>query len=179
MVVKRKEKREKVSSSSATDDSSPESEMLRNLTQCEIKALVKVFKCLFGRLCCAIKDPVETAAQLQEKHLISRTIMENIITSPESQQVKAITLVRALDRKIKPRPDKIFTVTKVFLENKNLQDVGKKLWAETGIYYKLSSTLQHTLLFFSQERFVPTEQPQLLAVRCLLQRRLWNQLKVS
>ena len=52
MVVKRKEKREKVSSSSATDDSSPESEMLRNLTQCEIKALVKVFKCLFGRLLC-------------------------------------------------------------------------------------------------------------------------------
>ena len=170
MVVKKKEKREKISSSSATDDSSPESEMLRNLTQSEIKALVKVFKCLFGTLCCAIKDPVVTAAQLQAKRLISRSTMENIITSPESQQVKAITLVRALDKKIKPRPDKIFTVTKVFLENEILQDVGKQLWAETGIYYKLSTTLQHTLLFFSQERFAPTEQPQLLAVRCLLQR---------
>ena len=150
MVVKKKEKREKISSSSATDDSSPKSEMLRNLTESETKSLVKVFKCLFGRLCCAIKDPVETAVQLQEKHLISRSTMENIITSPESQQVKAITLVRALDRKIKPRPNKIFTVTKVFLENEILMNVGKKLWAETGIYiyYKLSSTLQHTLLFF-------------------------------
>ena len=143
MDVKKKEKREKVSSSSATDDSSPESEMLRNLTQSETKALVRVFKCLFGRLCCAIKDPVETAAQLQEKHLISRSTMENIITSPESQQVKAITLVRALDRKIKPRPDKIFTVTKVFLENEILQDVGRQLWAETGILAFSSMTYAH------------------------------------
>ena len=147
IVVKRKEAREKVSSSSATDDSSPESEMLRNLKQSEIKALVKVFKCLFGRLCCAIKDPVETAAQLQEKRLISRTIMENIITSPESQQVKAITLVRALDRKIKPRPDKIFTVTKVFLDIETLQDVGRQLWAETGILAFNSMTYAHCFFY--------------------------------
>ena len=171
IVVKRKEAREKISSSSATDDSSPESEMLRNLTQSETKALVKVFKCLFGRLCCAIKDPVETAAQLQAKHLISCSTMENIITSPESQQVKAITLVRALDRKIKPRPDKIFTVTKVFLENEILQNVGRQLWTETGILaMNLLQLYDICSLFFSQERFVPTGQPQCLAMSCLLQR---------
>ena len=147
MVVKKKEKREKISSSSATDDSSPESEMLRNLTQSETKALVRVFKCLFGRLCCAIKDPVETAAQLQEKRLISCLTMENIITSPESQQVKAITLVRALDRKIKPRPDKIFTVTKVFLDIETLQDVGRQLWAETGILAFNSMTYAHCFFY--------------------------------
>ena len=169
MVVKKKEKRE--SSSSVTDDSSPESEMLRNLTQSEIKNLVKVFKCFFGRLCCAIKYPVETAAQLQAKRLISCSTMENIITSPESQQVKAITLVRALDRKIKPRPDKIFTVTKVFLENKSLQNVGRQLWTETGILaMNLLQLYDICSLFFSQERFVLTGQPQCLAMSCLLQR---------
>ena len=167
----RRKKREMISSSLATDYSSPESEMLRNLTESEIKALVKVFKRFFGRLCCAIKYPVETAAQLQAKHLISRSTMENIIKSPESQQVKAITLVRALDRKVKLRPDKIFTVTKVFLENEILQNVGRQLWTETGILaMNLLQLYDICSLFFSQERFVVTGQPQCLAMSCLLQR---------
>ena len=171
MVVKRKKKREKISSSSTTDDSSPKSELLGNLTESETKALVKVFKCFFGRLCCAIKYPVQTAAQLQAKHLISCSTMENIIKSPESQQVKAITLVRALDRKVKQRPDKIFTVTKVFLENEILQNVGRQLWTETGILaMNLLQLYDICSLFFSQERFVVTGQPQCLAMSCLLQR---------
>ena len=130
-VEKKKEER---FISTETDDSSPESEMLRSLSEAETKNIIKVFKCFFGRLCCAIKDPVETAAQLQAKHLISRSTMENIITSPESQQVRAITLVRALDKKMKQRPDKIFIITKLFLESESLQEVGRQILIETGNY---------------------------------------------
>ena len=125
-------KKEERFSSTETDDSSPE--ILRNLTEAETKSLVKVFKSFFGRLCLAIKDPVETAAQLQEKHLISCSKMENIITSPESQQVKAITLVRALEKRIKQRPDKIFIISNVFQENELLQEVGRKMLIEAGNY---------------------------------------------
>ena len=127
-------KKEERFSSTETDDSSPESEMLRSLTEAETKNLIKVFKCFFGRLCVAIKDPVETAAQLQAKRLISCSTMENVITSPESQQVKAITLVRALDKKMKKRPDKIFIITKLFLESELLQEVGRQMLIETGNY---------------------------------------------
>ena len=136
---KKRVKKKKVErfSSTETDDSSPESEMLRSLTEAETKNLIKVFKCFFGRLCCAIKDPVETAAQLQAKRLISRSTIENIITSPESQQVKAITLVRALDKKMKQRPDKFFIIIKLFLKNKLLQKVGRQMLIETGNYYFL------------------------------------------
>ena len=150
-VEKKKEER---FSSTETDDSSPESEMLRSLSEAETKNLNKVFKCFFGRLCCAIKDPVETAAQLQAKRLISRSTMKNVITSPESQQVKAITLVRALDNKIKQRPDKIFIITKLFLESELLQEVGRQMLIETGnhnnsfsielyVYYLLFSFRQN------------------------------------
>ena len=127
-------KKEERFSSTETDDSSPESEMLRSLSEAETKNLIRVFKCFFGRLCLAIKDPVETAAQLQAKRLISRSTMENVITSPESQQVKAITLVRALDKKMKKRPDKIFIITKLFLESELLREVGKQMLIETGNY---------------------------------------------
>ena len=97
-VARKTEVRENISSSTETDDSSPESEMLRNLSEPETKNIIIVFKSFFGRLCLAIKDPVETAAQLQVKHLLSRSTMESIITSPESQQVRAITLVGALTK---------------------------------------------------------------------------------
>ena len=129
MVVKRKEKREKVSSSSATDDSSPTSEMLRNLTQSETKALVKVFKCLFGRLCCAIVNPVETAAQLQEKHLISHSLVKNLILSPESLQAKTISLVGALHTKIKAHPDRLFLFIELLMENESpeLKKAGQEM----------------------------------------------------
>ena len=108
--------------------------MLRSLSEAETKNLIKVFKRLFGRLCLAIKDPVETAAQLQAKRLISRSKMENVITSPESQQAKAITLVRALDKQMKQHPDKIFIITKLFLESELLQEIGKQILMEAGNY---------------------------------------------
>ena len=45
-------------------------------------------------------DPVETAAQLQKKGLISQSMMKDMIMSPESQQAKKITLLSVLEKKI-------------------------------------------------------------------------------
>ena len=146
--------------SSTETDSSQESEMLRSLSKAETKNLIKVFKCFFGRLCCAIKDPVETAAQLQAKRLISRSIMENIITSPESQQIRAITLVRALDIKIKEYPDKIFIVASIFLESELLQEVGRQMWIEAGISHFMIFTYADISIsiFLSECRKCNTKQ---------------------
>ena len=124
--------RESLSSSTEMDDSSPECDMLKNLSQSETQKLRQIFKCLFGNLCCAITEPVKTAAQLQEKRLVSMSTMKDMLASPESQQVKTIALVHALYRKIKSRSDRIFTITEVFLKSEVLHEVGRKLWFETG-----------------------------------------------
>ena len=124
--------RESLSSSTEMDDSSPECDMLNNISESETQKLRQIFKCLFGILCCAITEPVKTAAQLQEKRLVSMSTMKDMLVSPESQQVKTIALVRDLYRKIKSRSDRIFTITEVFLKSEVLHEVGKNLWFETG-----------------------------------------------
>ena len=132
---KRKEKkkrRETSSRSSDTDSSSPESEMLKNLTKSEKKKLKKVFKYSFGQLCSASFNPVETAVQLQTKGLISPGLMMDIIRSPESQQDKIIRLVCGLDNRIRSRPERLFGCIEVLLENDALQEVGRKMLRQTG-----------------------------------------------
>ena len=123
-------------SSSDSDDSSPEISM--SLSENEVKKLKKIFGNFYGTLCYAIKNPVEIAALLQLKGLLSKRVMNDLLTSPASEQTKAITLVTALDKKIKLRPDRIFTIIKVFLQNNVLKEVGRKMWAEAGkwlLYY--------------------------------------------
>ena len=132
---KRKEKkkrRETSSRSSDTDSSSPESEMLKNLTKSEKKKLKKVFKYSFGQLCSASFNPVETAIQLQKKGLISPGMMMDIIRSPESQQDKIIRLVCGLDNRIRSRPERLFGCIEVLLENDALQEVGREMLRQTG-----------------------------------------------
>ena len=128
-------KHQKGSSSSETDDdsSSQECDLLKNLSESENKALIRAFKCCFGKLCLAIMDPEKAAAELQARHLLSCSTVESLLTSPESQQVKAITLVRALKKRIKSRPVKLFTIIEVFLHNDILKEAGRDLWSETGI----------------------------------------------
>ena len=121
---------ESSSSSSEIDDSSPECDI--NFSETETKGLRKVFRCFFGELCCVIKDPVETAAKLQAKRAISQSTMESILRSPESNQEKAIALVKALEKRIKCRPDRIFTIIGVFQQNKLLENAGREMWIETG-----------------------------------------------
>lgn len=122
-----------VPSPSETDSSSVDFDVVNRLSEIENKNLIKVFRCFFGKLCCAIKDPVETAAELQAKRLLSRSTMENMITSPESQQVKVIALVRALDKKIKFRPDKLFAVIEVLIHNESLKETTIEMWKEAGL----------------------------------------------
>ena len=132
---KRKEKkkrRETSSRSSDTDSSSPESEMLKNLTKLEKNKLRKVFKYSFGQLCSASFNPVETAVQLQKKGLISPGMMTDIMLSPESQQEKIIRLVRGLDNRIRSRPERLFGCIEVLLEIDALQEVGREMLRQTG-----------------------------------------------
>ena len=124
------------SSSSEIDDSSPECDI--NFSENETKELRKVFRCFFGKLCCVIKDPVETAAELQAKRVISQSTMESILRSPESNQEKAIGLVKALEKRIKCRLDRIFTIISVFQHNKLLENAGREMWIETGWHFYLS-----------------------------------------
>ena len=133
-VKHRKKMKQESSSSSETDceSSSPESDMLRNLTESENKGLIKAFKRCFGELCLAIKNPEKAAAGLQAKRLLSCSMMESLLTSSESQQEKAIALVRALKKRIKSRPVRVFTIIEVFLHNEVLKEAGRELWNETG-----------------------------------------------
>ena len=128
----KKKRRETSSRSSDTDNSSPESEVLKNLTKSEKKKLRKVFKYSFGQLCSASFNPVETAVQLQKKGLISPGMMMDIMLSPESQQEKIIRLVRGLDNRIRSRPERLFGCIEVLLENDALQEVGREMLRETG-----------------------------------------------
>ena len=138
--VKQKSIKREESSSSGTDDdsSSPECDMLRNLTESENKGLIKAFKCSFGKLCLAINDPDKAAAELQARRLLSRSMVESLLTSPESQIEKSIALVRALKKRIKSRPVRVFTILKVFLHNEMLKEAGREIWNETGKYTLLS-----------------------------------------
>ena len=131
--VKRKEEEPSVPSSSDTDDSSPDCDM-RSLTEEECKKLKKVFKRFFGKLCCAIVNPVETAAQLQEKHLISQSMMKDLIISPESQQ-STISVVGLISKKIGAHPDRLFLFIDILLDYDapQLQRVGKEMLTEAGI----------------------------------------------
>ena len=118
------------SSSSDSADSSPECD--RILSESERRKLKKLFKCAFGRLCLAITNPADVAAELQAKRLLSRSTTESILSSPESRQAKAIFLVRALARRIKPRPDRVFTAIEVFCSSEGLQDIGKEMKIKAG-----------------------------------------------
>ena len=120
------------SSSTETDGSSPECHY--NISETESKGLRNIFKRFFGRLCFKMKDPVELATHLQIKNLILYSAMNKLLISPESQQAKAITLVRALQKQIKYRPDRLFTIVEVFLQNAALKEPGKEMLQEIGKY---------------------------------------------
>ena len=125
-----RERQEGSSSSSDSADSSPECD--RNLSESERRKLKKLFKCAFGRLCRDITNPDDVAVELQAKRLLSRSTTESILSSPDSRQAKAIFLVRALARRIKPRPDRVFTTIEVFCSSEGLQDIGREMKIKAG-----------------------------------------------
>ena len=95
--------------------------------QGEMKELVNIFERFFGKLCCAVFDPKDVAAELQSVGLISKSIMRNMMLSPESQQAKIIALVDELDKLIKSCPDRLFIIIEVMLENEALQETARKM----------------------------------------------------
>ena len=131
---KRKKKKERLPCSSEFDDSSPVSDKVKNLPDAEKKKLSGIFTCFFGELCCAVVDPVETAAQLQKKSLISRATMIEILKSPESQRDKTIGLVSNLEKKMDSCPDCLFVLIEVLLQNEALQRTGNEMLREAGKY---------------------------------------------
>ena len=116
---------------SGTDDSSPECDMV-NQSEVEKKELASVFERFYGKLCCVEFDPKIIAAQLQEKALISKVVMKEMIISPESQQAKIISLIDALDEMIKSHPECFFPCIEVMLKNKDLQELGTRMLSEAG-----------------------------------------------
>ena len=123
-----------VMSSSETDDlSSPECDMSKNFTKDEVKKISKVFKQFFGQLCCTIVNPVEIAAQLQRKHLISQKVMIDMLNSPETKQAKTISLVLKLSKRIESRPYRMYRFIEVLLGNSVLQGAGREILRETGM----------------------------------------------
>ena len=130
--AKKTDNKECLSSSTETDNSSPECDMLKNISETESKGLRKVFKRFFGRLCFTIKAPVELATRLQMRGVLTYSVMNELLTSPESEQAKTITLVRALQKQVKSHPEKMFNIIEVFLHDKVLQETGREMWTETG-----------------------------------------------
>ena len=118
-------------SSSECNFSSPE-DMNSKLSELQNKTIIKVFKSFFGRLCCTIEDPLEIAVQLQEKFLVSRSELENLIKSSDSTVSKTLTLVHTLHRKIKSRPNIIFSTVQVLLQNLALKETAQHMWTEIG-----------------------------------------------
>ena len=123
-------------SSSETDDSSETDEFSETdgspstaeiLTKSQSNKLKKIFKRSFGQLCCLSFDPVQTAAHLQKRGLISTKVMMDMIKSPESQQTNIVSLVCAIDKKIKKRPECLFQLIRVFLESDVLHNEGKEM----------------------------------------------------
>ena len=123
---KKKEKGKKTKEEES--DSSPECDRLSE----NEKPRTNVFERFYGQLCCEISNPVEIAAQLQKKGLISKAMMKDLIQSPESIQSKTICLVDELDIKMSTQPDCLFTFIEVLLENDTLNRVGRELLREAG-----------------------------------------------
>lgn len=115
--------------SSCDDNGQTKPERLRKEDH---KNLRSVFRGHFGKLCSAINDPLDLAAHLLEKGLISSSMMDKVLTTPYSRQEKCIHLVYAVDRRIKSNPDHLFIFIEVLMQDVVLQETGRAMWKKTG-----------------------------------------------
>ena len=121
------------SSGSSASDSGSSSKVKHEQFQREDgRSLRNVFRCQFGKLCSVITDPLNLATHLREKGLISSSMMDKVLTTPNSQQEKAILLMCALERRIKSNPDNLFIFIEILMENIVLQEDGKEMWKKAG-----------------------------------------------
>ena len=96
---------------------------------------MNIFERFFGKLCCAVFDPKYVAAECLKIGLISVDSMKHMVQSPESQEDKIITLLNSMHKKIKSRPDRLFMIIEVMLENEALQKTAREILRETGTQY--------------------------------------------
>ena len=136
---------------SGIDDSSPECDM-KNQSEVETKELASVFERFYGKLCRVPFNPEEIAAQLQEKALISKAVMKEMIISPESQQAKIISLIDALDEMIKSHPGHLFSCIEVMLKNDVLQEPGREMLSKAGKtnHFLYRALFIYTFFLFSE-----------------------------
>ena len=120
------------SGSSASDSGSSSKVKHEQFQREDGRSLRNVFRCHFGKLCSVITDPLNLATHLREKGLISSSMMDKVLTTPNSQQEKAILLMCALERKIKSNPDNLFIFIEILMENIVLQEDGKEMWKKAG-----------------------------------------------
>ena len=121
------------SSGSSASDSGSSSKVKPEQFQREAgRSLRNVFRCQFGKLCSVITDPLNLATHLYEKGLISSSMMDKVLTTPNSQQDKTVNLMFALERGIKSNPDNLFIFIEILMENIVLQEHGKEMWKKVG-----------------------------------------------
>ena len=97
-------------------------------------------------------------------------MMNELLMSPESEQAKSITLVRALQKQAKSHPYKMFNTIEFFLHDGALKPTGREMWRETGTannVFKRCNRRDIMKYFFMQEKFVLKEQLICLAVNNL------------
>ena len=121
------------SSGSSASDSGSSSKVKPDQFQREAgRSLRNVFRCQFGKLCSVITDPLNLATHLYEKGLISSSMMDKVLTTPNSQQDKTVNLMFALERGIKSNPDNLFIFIEILMVNVVLQEHGKEMWKKAG-----------------------------------------------
>ena len=120
------------SESSASDSDSSSKIKPEQFQRKEGRSLRNVFRYQFGKLCSVITDPLNLATHLREKGLISSSMMDKVLTTPNSQQEKTILLMCALERRIKSNPENLFIFIEILMENVVLQEHGKEMWKKAG-----------------------------------------------
>ena len=129
---KRRKEVKSLPNCSGTDDSSPVCDMIESQAD-KANEPTNIFERFYGKLCCAIINPEDIAAELLNKGLISKSAMKDIFKSPESKQVKTVNLVDTLDEKIKCHPESLLVCIGVLLDNEALQKVGRDMLREAGM----------------------------------------------
>ena len=82
---------------------------------------------------------------MQEKGLISQSVMKDMITSQESPQVKTVTLIGTIERKICLQPARLFVLIEVLRKSDvlQIQRTGDEMLRKTG---NSTHTLQLTAM---------------------------------
>ena len=85
--------------------------------------------------------------------------------SPESEQAKAIALVRALQKLINLCPNRMFKVIEIFQHDEVLHKTGRETWTEIGViqYNKIQFRSNHKVIF-QQESWSIEYQPLCLVL---------------